>query len=205
MFGLPVLRTEDPRFLRGEGRYLDNLPIEGALRAVFVRSIMPHARILGVDVDGASAMPGVAGVFLADDLGLPHQAPSGNVEGASGTLQGPFGREILARETVRYVGESIALVVAETLGEALDAAEAVFPDYEPLPAVTDVEASVADGAPLLWPDVGSNVAHAFSMNEDLDVLAGSDVVVRGRFVNQRVAPVSMEPNAYRAVPNPTAA
>lgn len=200
MFGLPVLRTEDPRFLKGEGRYLENLPIEGALRAVFVRSIMPHARVLGVDVDAARAMPGVGGVFLADDLGLPHQAPSGNVEGASGTLEGPFGREILTRGTVRYVGESIALVVAETFGEALDAAEVVFPDYHPLPAVTDVESAAAVGAPLLWPEVGSNVAHAFGMNEDLDVLAGADVVVRGRFVNQRVAPVSMEPNAFAAVP-----
>jgi carbon-monoxide dehydrogenase large subunit len=202
MFGLPVLRTEDPRFLKGEGRYLENLPIEGALRAVFVRSIMPHARVLGVEVEAARAMSGVAGVFLADDLSLPHQAPSGNVEGASGTLEGPFGREILSRETVRYVGESIALVVADTLGHALDAAEVVFPDYDPLPAVIDVEEAADEGAPQLWPEVGSNVAHAFGMNEDVDVLAGADVVVRGRFVNQRVAPVSMEPNAFAAVPEP---
>lgn len=200
MFGLPVLRTEDPRFLKGEGRYLENLPIEGALRAVFVRSIMPHAAISGVDVTLARTMPGVAGVFVADDLGLPHQAPSGNVEGASGTLEGPFGREILARGTVRYVGESIALVVAETLGEALDAAEAVFPDYDAMPAVTDVEMAIADGAPLLWPEVGSNVAHAFAMNADVDVVSGADVVVRGRFVNQRLAPVPMEPNAFAAIP-----
>ncbi len=202
MFGLPVPRTEDPRFLRGEGRYLENLPIEGALRAVFVRSIMPHARVLGVDVAVARAMPGVVGVFLAADLGLPQQAPSGNVEGASGTLEGPFGREILARGIVRYVGEPIGIVVAETLGQALDAAEIVFPDYEPLLAVTDVEVAATQGAPLLWPEVGSNVAHSFGSNEDLDVLAGADVVVRGRFVNQRVAPVPMEANAFAAVPAP---
>ena len=202
MFGLPVLRTEDPRFLKGEGRYLENLTIEGPLRAVFVRSIMPHARVSGVEVAAARAMPGVAGVFLADDLGLPHQAPSGNVEGASGTLEGPFGREILARGTVRYVGESIALVVAETLGQALDAAEVVLPDYDPLPSVTNVEIAVTDEAPLLWPEVGSNVAHAFALNPDADVLAGAEVVVRGRFVNQRLAPVPMEPNAFAAVPEP---
>ncbi len=200
MFGLPVLRTEDPRFLRGQGRYLENISIEGALRAVFVRSMMPHARLSGVDVEVARALPGVAAVYLADDLGLAHQRPSGNVEGASGTLGGPFGREVLARDTVRYVGEAIAVVLAETEAQAEDAAELVVPDYDPMPAVTDVEIAVGDDAPLLWPGFGTNVAHAFDTDEDGDVFAGADVVVRGRFVNQRVAPVPMEANGIAVVP-----
>jgi carbon-monoxide dehydrogenase large subunit len=202
MFGVPALRSEDPRFLLGEGRYLENLPIEGALRAMFVRSMMPHARLLGVDVDAARSAPGVVAVYTADDLGLPPMPPSGNVEGTSGTLEAVFGREVLARETVRFVGEPIALVVAESLATAEDAVELVRPEYEPIEAVTDVELAAVEGAPLLWPARGTNVANAFETDWDEDVLAGSDVVVEGRFVNQRVAPVPMETNAIAVVPEP---
>ena len=201
MFGQPALRSEDPRFLTGRGRYLENLPIEGVLRAVFVRSMMPHARVISVDVEAARAMPGVVAVYTADDLAIRAMPPSGNVEGASGTLEGPFGREVIAREVVRFVGEPLALVVAESLAVGQDAAEIVLPDLEPLAAVTDVEAAIADDAPLLWPDHGSNVADAFEVRWEDDVLAGSDVVARGRFVNQRVAPVPMEPNAIAVAPD----
>ena len=143
MFGLPALRTEDPRFLRGEGRFLENILIPGALRAVFVRSIMPHARIEGVEgLAAARAMPGVVAVYTAADLQIPPQPPSGNVEGATGTLEeGSFLREVLARDVVRYVGEAVAVVIAGSLGQAQDAAETVWPTYDPLDAVTDVEAA----------------------------------------------------------------
>ena len=187
--------------MKGEARYLENIAVEGALRAVFARSMMPHAALSGVDVEAARALPGVVTVLLADDLGLPPQPPSGNVEGESGTLEGPFFvRDVLARDVVRYVGEPIAIVVADTLAIAQDAAELIVPAYEPLAVVTDVEAAVAEGAPLLWPESGSNVAHAFDMNWELDALAGADVVVRGRFVNQRLAPVPMETNGIVVVP-----
>ncbi len=203
MFGLPILRSEDPRFLKGEARYLENIGIEGALRAVFVRSIMPHAEIFGVDADAARGLPGVVTVLTAGDMDLPPQPPSGNVEGAEGHLEGPFfTREILADNVVRFVGEPIALVVAESLAIAQDAAELVVPDYGPLASVTDVETAVADGAPLLWPVFGSNVAHAFESNWEMDVLAGAEVVARGRFVNQRIAPVPMETNGIVVVPEP---
>ena len=201
MFGVPALRSEDPRFLTGRARYLENLPIEGALRAVFVRSIMPHARLHGVRIDAARAMPGVAGVFTAGDLDLPRLPASGVVEGGGGTLEGPFGREALAREVVRFTGEAIAVVVADSLAHAEDAAEAVLPNMDPLPAVTDVEAALGQGSPLLWPEHGSNVVSSFESNWGDDVLAGADVVVRGRFVNQRVAPVPMEGNAIAVEPH----
>lgn len=202
MFGVPALRTEDPRFLKGEGRYLENIAIPGALRAVFVRSIMPHARIDGVEgLEAARAMPGVVAVFTADDLQIPPQPPSGNVEGATGTLEeGAFLREVLARDVVRYVGEAVAVVIAGSLGQAQDAAETVWPLYHPLDAVTDVEAAVADGAPLLWPSNGNNVAYAFETHWDEDVLDGADVVARERVVQQRLAPVPMETNAIAVVP-----
>jgi carbon-monoxide dehydrogenase large subunit len=201
MFGVPALRSEDPRFLTGRARYLENLPIEGALRAVFVRSIMPHARLHAVQAAEARAMPGVVGVFTAGDLDLPRLPASGVVEGGGGALEGPFGREALARDVVRFAGEAVAVVVADSLARAEDAAEAVFADMDPLPAVTDVEAALADGSPLLWPEHGSNVVSSFESNWHDDVLAEADVVVHGRFVNQRVAPVPMEGNAIAVEPH----
>ena len=201
VFGVSALRSEDPRFLTGHGRYLENLPIEGATHAVFVRSIMPHARVVAVHADRARALPGVVGVFTAADFDLAPLPPSGNVEGAEGVLEGPFGREVLARDVVRFVGEPVALVVAESLAQAEDAAEAVLVELDPLPAVTDVEAAIAEEAPLLWPGHGSNVASAFSTDWDDDVLEGADVVARARFVNQRVAPVPMEGNGIAVDPH----
>lgn len=201
MFGVRALRSEDPRFLRGEGRYLENIAIPGALRAVFVRSIMPHGRLDGIDgLDQARSMPGIVSVFTADDLRVPPQPPSGNVEGASGTLEGPFAREVLARDVVRYVGEPVAVVIADTLARAQDAAELVWPVVESLDAVIDVEAAVEIGAPLLFPSNGSNVAHAFEQHWDVDALEGADVVARERIVQQRLAPVPMETNAIAVVP-----
>jgi carbon-monoxide dehydrogenase large subunit len=192
-FGVPVRRTEDPRFLRGEGRYLENIEIPGALRALFVRSIMAHATVESVDAAAAREMPGVAMVLTAGDVDLPPQPASGNVSGS-------YPRPLLAGERVRFVGEPLALIVAQTQAQALDAAETVLIDYDPLEVVTDPEAAARDGAPLLFPDQGSNVADTFGTAGDEDPLAGADVVVRGRFVNQRLAPAPMEPNAVAVVP-----
>jgi aerobic carbon-monoxide dehydrogenase large subunit len=202
-FGDPVLRAEDPRFLRGEGRYLENVEIPRALRAVFIRSMFPHATVNAIDgLAEARAMPGVAAVYTAEDLGIPPQPPSGNVEAPGGELALPFHREVLARDRVRYAGEPFAVVIADTLARAEDAAEVVHVDADVLPAVTDPEVAAADGAPLLWPDIGTNVAHSFEHAWDRDVLEGAEVVVRQRFVNQRVAPVPMEPNGIAVVPHP---
>jgi carbon-monoxide dehydrogenase large subunit len=192
-FGVPVLRAEDPRFLRGTGRYLENVEIPGALRAVFVRSIMAHAVVNEVDATLARGMPGVAAVLTATDIDLPPQPASGNVSGE-------YPRPILAGERVRYVGEPIAVVVAETFAQALDAAEVVQVDYDPLEVVTDLEAAAREGAPLLFPDQGTNVADTFGTEGDEDPLEGAEVVVRGRFVNQRLAPAPMETNAIAVVP-----
>jgi carbon-monoxide dehydrogenase large subunit len=199
-FGIPALRTEDPRFLRGEGRYVENIEIPGALRAVFVRSIFAHAVVESMEgVEAARAMPGVIGVYTAGDLDLPHQLAAGSVEVPGGDLDRPFERPILASERLRYVGEPYAVVVAETLGQALDAAENVYAIAEPLVPVIDAESAATDEV-LLFPETGTNVATRFEHRWDDDVLAGADVTVRGRFVNQRVAPVPMEMNAIAVVP-----
>ncbi len=200
MFGEPVLRSEDPRFLRGEARYLENLAIPGALRAVFVRSMMPHARLSMVDAGAAMALPGVVAVFLAEDLAIPPMPPSGMVEGASGHLTTPFLREVLARDRVRFVGDPIALVVADDLATAEDGAESVVVDLDPFPPVTDPVVAASEAAPVLFPEVGTNVAHTFESSWDVDVLAGAEVTARGRFVNQRLAPVPMEGNGIVVVP-----
>ncbi len=202
MFGVPALRSEDPRFLRGRGRYLESIEIPGALHAAFVRSIMPHAKVDGIDATAALSLPGVVGTYVAGDLALAPLPPSGTVEGDhAADLEGLFSREPLAREVVRFVGEIVAVVVAETPGQAVDAAEMVSVDYDELPVVVDVEAAVGDGAPLLWPEFGTNVAHAFgSTRDDEDPLDDAEVVVRGRFVNQRVAPAPMETNGIAVVP-----
>ncbi|HET6776637.1 MAG TPA: xanthine dehydrogenase family protein molybdopterin-binding subunit [Actinomycetota bacterium] len=193
IFGSVVLRTEDPRFIRGRGRYTDNVDAEGALDASFVRSMIAHARVVNVDVSASGHMPGVAAVLAAADLDLAPQPPSGSVSG-------PFERQVLARDRVRFVGEAIAVVLAESPGQAQDAAESVQVEYEPLSAVVGSEAALADGAPLLFPEAGSNLADGFDTEWEADVLAGADVVVRARFENHRVAPVPMETNAILVVP-----
>ena len=117
-------------------------------------------------------MPGVAGVFTAADLDLaPNDAEGGAPE--------VFARPVLATDTVRFVGEPIAVVLAETRAQAVDAAEAVLVDYDPLPVVVDPLAALEDGAPLLFPEHGSNVAVAHDYPRDPDALEDAEVVVTG--------------------------
>lgn len=192
ILGHPVRRVEDPALVTGASRYVDDIPVDEALHAIFVRSTAAHARVASIDPAEARAMPGVAGVFLAADLGLP---PIG-----SGATSDAFARPILASEVVRFVGEAVAVVLGETREQAADAAEAVLVDYEPLPAVIDPERAMGSGAPLLFPEHGSNVALESELGGP-DPLEGAEVVARGRFVNQRLAPVPMETNAALAVPD----
>ena len=138
-------------------------------------------------------MPGVVAVLTASDLRLKPRPPAGNVEG-------PFERPVPGSGVVRYVGEPVAVVIAESLAQAQDAAEAVVVDVEPLEPVIGVDAALADGAPLLFPDAGTNVAHRFEESWDDDVLAGAEVVVRPRIVHQRLAPSPMETNAIVVEP-----
>ena len=175
-----------------------NLPLEGALHAVFVRSMMAHATLNGVDTASAGAMPGVVAVRTAIDLGDMAPIP------ASGNIADLFAMPVLASDQVRYAGEPIAVVLAETLEQAVDAAELVAVDYEPLPAVVGFGAALAEDAPLLFPDHGSNVCDVLHVEaedrETESLFADADVVARGTFVNQRLAPVPMETNAFAARP-----
>jgi carbon-monoxide dehydrogenase large subunit len=186
-------RREDLPLVTGAAAYTDDLAPPGALHAVFVRAPLAHGRILGVEAAAAAGLPGVAGVFFAADLDLP-PLPDGDAPDA-------MARPVLADGTVRFLGEAVAVVVAETRAQALDAAEAVEVDYEPLPVVTDPLAALADDAPRLF--AGGNLAKERPWPEPSRALEGAEVVVRGRFVNQRVAAVPLEPNAATAVPDPS--
>jgi len=175
---------------------VDDVAASGALHAVFVRATVAHGRITSIDAGTALGMDGVAGVFLAADLDLPPLA--------SGMVPTGFSRPILAPGVVRFVGEPVAVVVATTRALAIDAAESVLVDYEPLPVVIDPQAAEAADAPLLFPDHGTNVAMRSPFGAGLGAEAEDEVVVRARFVNQRLAPIPMEGNGALAVPDPKA-
>ena len=194
--GNEVRRTEDPLLLTGDAAFMDDLRLDHMVQAVFVRSTVPHAKILSVDTSGAEAMPGVIGVFKAGDLDIADTAPP------MAMIPAHFSRPALARDVVRFIGEQIAVVVAETRAQAVDAAEAVIVDYEPLPVLADVKAATADGAPLLFEQHGSNVPVEVPMAVAPDALDGADVVARGSFVNQRLAPCPMEVDGTVAMPDP---
>src|SRR5439155_12260581 len=159
ILGHPVRRVEDPALLTGAALFVEDLPCDGALHAVFVRSTTAHARISSMATDEAVRLPGVAGVFTASDLGLPPPEPSTLVPST-------MARSMLAEGVVRFVGEPVAVVLAETRGQAADAAEAVLVDYEPLAPVSDPEAALADDAPLLFPEAGTNVASDKDFREE---------------------------------------
>jgi len=188
-----LLRREDPPLVTGAALYCDDLAQPGALHAVFVRAPLAHGRILAIDPAPAAAMPGVAGVFTAADLDLP-PLPAGGAPAA-------MARPVLATGTVRFLGEAVAVVVAATRAQAVDAAEAVEVDYEPLEVVTDPQQALAADAPRLF-EGGGNLAKERRWPEPSRALEGAEVVVRGRFVNQRVAAAPIEPNAAVAVPEP---
>jgi carbon-monoxide dehydrogenase large subunit len=189
-----VARLEDDELLRGAGRFLDDLG-GGSLHAAFVRSTEAHGELASVDVGGALRSPGVRGAYTAADLDL------GPLRGHA-ALPAAFDRPPLATDRVRFVGEPVAVVVAGTRAQALDAAEAVVVDVHPLPPVLDPVAACRPGSPLLFPAHGTNLAFERVVGCDGDPLDGTDVVVRLETVNQRVAAAPMEPDGCLAVPEP---
>ncbi|MEW6474202.1 MAG: xanthine dehydrogenase family protein molybdopterin-binding subunit [Actinomycetota bacterium] len=194
LLGNAVRRIEDPDILLGRARYVDDLDIPGVLHLVFVRSTVAHADIRTVDTAEAAAVPGVAGVFTAADIDVP---PTPGLM----VVNPDFARPPLARGKVRFVGDIVAAVVAESRAAAVDAAELVVVDYEPLPAAVDPEAATEADAPLQFEALGTNVAAGSRQStDDADPLEGAEVVVRGRFENQRMAVLPMEGNAIAVVP-----
>ena len=194
ILGNAVLRREDPSLLVGADQYLDDLTLDGAGYVHFVRSEYAHATLNGVDATAALAMPGVIGVYTAADLDIPPFI-------AFPAFPETLGRPPLAVGKVRYVGDLIAAVVAETREQAVDAAEMVVVDADPLPVVLTAAEALAEGAVQLYDDLGANVCFATAIGEDLDPFEGADTVVECTMNSQRLAGVPMEPNGCAAIPD----
>jgi len=198
--GARVLRVEDPRLLRGEAVFTADVSVPGQMHAVFVRSPHPHAHLTGVDLDAARAAPGVVAVLASADL-----------EPVLPVLRAPAFPELLtpdhtalADDTVRFVGDPVLLVVAESRAQAEDAAELVEIGYAPLPAVPSTEHGLAAGAPVLWPALGTNVVHRqqHAVGDPDAALRNAALVVRTRIAQHRVANAPMECRASVADHDP---
>ena len=169
--GHPIRRKEDARLLTGKGRFTDDFSIDGETYAAMVRSPHPHARIVRIETSAAKAMPGVLGVFTGADCAadgikpIPHTpVPQTKFDmkllgpGGSPVFAGPH--MLLPADKARHVGEAVAMVVAETRAQAMDAAEAVEVEYEVLPFVIHSEDALEPGAPAVWDEIRDNVPGA---------------------------------------------
>lgn len=198
LLGNSVRRVEDPDLLTGRGTFVGNLKFEGLARAAFVRSPFAHARVTSIDTAAALRSPGVVAVLTAVDLEI---APFHGFM----VLNRGCARPPLAEAKVRFVGEAVAIVVAETEAAAVDATELVVVDYEPLESVVDAEEAVADGAPLQFEELGTNLVAGVADPPGRDLFEGAATIVRAQLENQRVAVVPMEGDAIAAVPGPDGA
>jgi carbon-monoxide dehydrogenase large subunit len=210
--GRPMPRLEDFRLITGQGRYTDDFSYPGEVHAVFVRSPHPHARVLGVDTGEARATAGVLAVYTAEDYavaggrGIRHFAVPADAHDVkkpsfhdwSGSPIFEMAQPVLAADRVRYVGEPVAMVVAETAALARDAAERVAVRYEVLSAVVDVRDAILSGAPLLHDGAPANVAMDKELGDPAALkaaFASAHLVVEHSFRAQRIVNAQMEPRA----------
>ncbi len=196
--GQPATRVEDNRFTSGKGSYIEDLYFAGQSWACFVRSPHAHARILEIDSASAGEMPGVLGVYTFADLqaeaigDVPCNAAVNNIDGKP-CYKPP--RPALAKDTVRFVGDPVAIVVAETRQQAIDAAEALWVDYEMLDAVVETGQAMAAGKPQLWDEAPANRAflwHTGERDKTDAAFAAADRIAELELINNRVIPTSME-------------
>ena len=206
--GQPVLRFEDPRLLRGQGRFVNDVNLPGQAHAVFVRSPHAHAKIRSIDTKAASGAPGVAAVLtghdvVADGLGMPKaNMPRKRPDGKP--MFAPQ-RPALVVDRVRYVGDPVAMVIADTLAQAKDAAELVEIDYEPIPSVTLTEDTVKPGAPAVWDDCPDNISNFIERGNKAateEAIKGAAKVIKRRYVITRVHAQYMEPRGTLGVYDP---
>jgi carbon-monoxide dehydrogenase large subunit len=202
--GQAVRRLEDESLLAGAGRYTDDVTLPGQTYLSFVRSPYPHARLVSIDTQAAAGMPGVLRVITGADLaeaGVKPMPGAAAFKRADGTDCATPPRRALALDRVRFVGEPVALVVAETARQARDAAEAVMVDYEELPMVVDISGAVKDGAPLVWDEATGNIAAEMrhgSVEATGTAFAKAAHVIALDVVNQRVVALTIEPRTVLA-------
>lgn len=199
--GARVTRKEDKRFLTGKGRYTDDMVTPGMKYAYFVRSPHAHAKITGLDTSAALAMPGVIGVLdgkqlLADGIG--NLICGWMIHSKDGSPMKMGAWRPLAVDTVRYVGDAVAIVVADSLGEARDAAEAVVVDYDELPAVVEAVEALKPDAPQIHPEAPSNLIFDWEIGDGAatdSAIAAAAHVTEIEIHNNRLSPNAMEPRA----------
>src|SRR5216117_1726757 len=199
--GASVVRKEDRRFITGKGRYVDDIKLVGLTHAHFIRSPHAHAKIKSIDTSEAMKMPGVVGVLtgqqLVDDK-IGNLICGWAITSKDGTGMKMGAWPAMAPETVRFVGQAVAVVVAETKNQARDAAEAVVVNYEELPAAADISAAIKAGAPQLHPEAPGNVIYDWTIGDEgaTDAAFKSAAnVVSLDLTNNRLAPNAMEPRA----------
>jgi len=196
VFGASIRRVEDPRLIRGAGRYVDDVQPAGCLHAVFARSHLAHATIARLDLEAAKNAPGVVAAWSAADFEdlepLEIEAPVDNTPLPA--------RRVLAAGRTRYVGEAVAMLVAESRELAVDALERIDLELDPLPVVTDMEGALAKDAALLYPEFGTNLAFGKESKHG-QVKRAFDraaVLVKERLINQRLIPSALEPRGALA-------
>ena len=195
--GAPIERVEDLRLLRGEGRYVDDQHTEGMLHAAIVRSIVAHGVIRSIGTSTALAMPGVRAIYTAQDVADGGEVPVILLRVGSFPQIEPYGQPVIATGKVRYLGEPLAIVVADSAELAEDAADAVAPEIDPLPAVIDRE-SVENGSPLLFEGTSSNVAVTYTAIKGEAPSSKPAYCRRERFRIHRHSAVFMEPRGLIA-------
>jgi aerobic carbon-monoxide dehydrogenase large subunit len=202
--GARVVRKEDRRFITGKGRYVDDIKRVGMTHAHFVRSPHAHAKVRSVDTSAAMQMPGVLAVLtgrqLVDDK-IGNLICGWAITSKDGSAMKMGAWPAMAPETVRFVGQAVAVVIAETKNLARDAAEAVVVDYEELPAVPDIRTAIKPGAPQLHPEAGGNIVYDWELGDQAavnDAFSKAANVVTLELTNNRLVPNAMEPRAALA-------
>ena len=201
-FGQRLLRKEDPRLLTGEARFIDDLQIPGALWMGMVRSPYAHARIRGIDVSAALEMPGVRHVFTGADLADAWADPMPCAWPVTEDMKAPAHWPV-AKDKACYVGDIVAVVVAEDRYQAADAVDAVVVDYEPLEAVVDIEDAASDRV-VVHEELGTNRSYTWTLSPEPEAVerafAEAAHTVSETYVQQRLIPVAMEPRGVAVVP-----
>src|SRR5947199_3857743 len=197
--GRSLRRLEDPRFLTGQGRYVDDIDLPGQLHGIVLRAPYGHAAIESIDTVAARAVPGVRGIFTAADLDADGIGPLpciAQVATIAPIIVPP--RRALARDRVRHVGDPVAFIVADASDQARDAAERIAVAYRPLPAVVEAMAALAAEAPLLWDEAPGNLSYRFERGDKTAVdaaLAGAAHTIEIERVTNRLVVAPIEPRA----------
>ena len=201
MIGKSVKRVEDKRFITGKGRYTDDIVLPGQTYVAFVRSAYAHAKINGVHTGEAMKMPGVVAIFTGADVAHINGVPCGwLVNFKNGDAMKEPKHALLVADKARYVGDTIAMVIAETKEQAIDAVEAVVVDYEELPVVVNAYEATQPGASLVHDEAPDNKSFDWQLGnpiEEVDAaMATAAHVTTLDFINQRMIPNAIEPRSY---------